>query len=181
MGIYLSVDLDYWKTGRHPEYFLKRLIALHKPMLIKQDHHELLRHMNSFSYDCLMNIDWHSDLCENVPNIPSLECGTWGNHIRERNRKHFLWVYPASSCVEGPDNSSSSGYCNMYAKLNPFLVRKPHSICGWEKVSKRKKFITEEELSQVIAIGICLSPDFTSCYVLERTERHLKELGLKVA
>ena len=143
MSIFLSIDLDYFRTGTEPERFLNRVIKLRKPIEIVKDHHELLNHMNSFSYDCLINIDWHSDLVENLPKMPPFDCGTWGNFIKESNRNHFIWIYPAQSCVAGRDNSSSTGYCNAWADYNPFLVRNTKKVCGWERVSKRRKFITK--------------------------------------
>ena len=178
MRIYLSIDLDYWKTGRRPEQFLNRVKALRKPIKVTEEHHDLLSHMNSFSYDCLINIDWHSDLCENIPDFPILKDGTWANHIRAGNRNQFIWIYPSYSCVEGRDNSSSTGYCNALGKYNPFLVRDPLKVCGWNRVNKRKRFITEEEMSQVIGVGICLSPAYTSQYTLDRAKEHLKKLEL---
>ena len=178
MSIYLSIDIDYWKTGAAPERFLEKVIRLRKPIKVTKDHHELLGHMNSFSYDCLINIDWHSDLVENIPYLPHLNLGTWGNFIRKENRNHFIWIYPAASCVEGRDNWSSTGYCNAEAKYNPFLVRNTKKVCGWERVSKRRRFITEGEMREVVGVGICYSPDYGSQYIRERVKSFLKKRGL---
>ena len=179
MSIYLSIDLDYWKGSRKPERFLNRVISLRRPVAVRREHHELLGHMNRYSYDCLINIDWHSDLVENDMKLPCLDDGTWGNHIRAKNRNHYLWIYPSDSCVAGPDNMSSTGYCNAWANKNPFLVRNPKQVCGWERVSKRKQFITEREMDEVVAVGICYSPSFTSIAYNERVGQHMKKLGLQ--
>jgi hypothetical protein len=153
---YLSIDLDYW-TSRFPWKFLNHLASLKLPMVGVIDHHMMLDHINYFEPPKIINIDFHSDICEKYyeGDFVELECGTWANHVCGA-KEHFLWVHPNSKV--------SDGYCHSNWGANPFMcgdTEHTFDVCGWQKVSKRKRrLLTPEEEADLCGIGICLSPDY---------------------
>ena len=159
---YLSVDLDNWMNREFPSNFLNKIKKLEVPVAVSVHHHELLPHMNYFK-QCrrLINVDMHADICGNcVPN--NLNCGTWGNFVRWRNQKDtsFIWCYPEPTCVKGRTNWDGC-WCDSEPNTNPFFCKSPQELCGWGKVSRRRiPILRQEELNNIAAVGICLSPDY---------------------
>ena len=159
---YLTIDLDYWKV--FPESFLLPIFELNIPIAVAIHHHHLLPHMNKFS-NCsrLINIDHHVDLCGNMEKDEVVNCGTWGSRVTWRNKKRssFLWVHPSEKCLQGKTNMDGGCWCDNEDSDNPFFSKTPSKLCGWSKVSTRMApIITCHELESVVAVGICVSPDF---------------------
>lgn len=201
MKYYLSIDADYW-NGLFPyhgwaicqkEYLklecsirntLLKLKQLHVPVKVKKDHHELLEHMNGFKFDALVNIDYHADLCDGIPETGSLDnfnCGTWGNYISMeiKERGTFIWVYSADDSVFGRCNSDGSkGYCNDNPRKNPFLTKDSANICGWKKTKQVKRRLPKNLWDNIVAAGICYSPDYTDPNILPTFKKIVKEVKL---
>jgi len=179
---YISVDLDYWK--KFPGRFIWRMINLGKPIAVSYHHHALLRHMNSFSFSRLVNIDCHSDMCEGhlsgqTP-VPLVD-GSWANFVKASNMGEFIWVYPNDDCVNGESNNDHSCFCNSDPDRNPFLVDDPEPICGWEKLRCRKRpFLTKDEEKSAVAVGICLSPEYSPTNFLMRFDTMMANQGIDV-
>ena len=160
---YLTIDIDYWYKNTFPVKFLERIKELNVPIAVAVHHHELLPHMNRFKH-CrrLINIDYHADVCGNPDNNIELECGTWGNFVDWRIQEDtaFTWCYPTNECVVGKTNEEGC-WCDINPDENPFFRHNPRKLCGWDKVSRRRlPVLKREELHNIIAIGICLSPDY---------------------
>lgn len=158
---YLSIDLDYWTV--FPERFLNKIIRLNVPTAVSVEHHHLLPHVNQFT-ECtrLINIDHHADLCGNLPEEEELCDGTWGCRVEWRHKESssFLWSYPEAECVTGKTNTEGS-WCDNDPDDNPFFSRRPYDLCDWSFVSRRKApMLTRSELASVVAVGICVSPDY---------------------
>lgn len=162
--IYLSIDLDFWQLNNFPYSFMEKILSMDVPIHAVDEHHHLLHHIHRFKCPIIINIDYHADICDNDKDYatPILNCGTWANHVKYRNKQKYIWIYRRKDCVRGRCNRDSGGYCNQYPKRNPFFVPKPEPICGWKKVSKRKSLPTANELSRVKAIGLAMSWEWAS-------------------
>jgi hypothetical protein len=85
MRVYLSIDLDYFCRGRKQQCdaFFKKVYALRLPIHVACEHHHLLDTMEG-DFDTLINVDFHSDLCDTPAEgwVPEdLNEGTWGNFV----------------------------------------------------------------------------------------------------
>ena len=121
MKTYLSIDLDFWNTRKIKECrdFMKKVKDTGIPIKIVDDHADLLPFINHRKYDCIINIDYHSDISNNAYHtkgrrfpytyfdekhiknhfvkignvfLPKLNCGTWANWINHKNS--FIWIHP---------------------------------------------------------------------------------------
>jgi hypothetical protein len=152
MNVYLSVDLDYWCRSRKQQCnaFFERVYALDLPIHVACEHHHLIDTMEG-DFDTLINVDWHSDLCETPDEgwVPEdLNEGTWGNFVSWRERGTFIWRYPSAACL-----TTGIGYC--HDKDNPF--EKP--VSGWRTVRKRRG-TAGIPWESIKAVGVCLSPSW---------------------
>ena len=158
--IYLSIDLDYWQDSMEMTNWFLLHARYMKNVKIVIDHHKLLPHINKYKCSTLINMDHHSDICEDEfknnnlligRSRPTLNCGTWANHINWRKSAKFIWLFRSN---ESLSRYSLGGYCHV--KLNPFKNKK---ATNWKNVLKTrdKKCIdwTREE-----AVGIALSPEW---------------------
>jgi hypothetical protein len=191
---YLTVDLDFWGLGsrNHREFpwkFLKKLMSLDVPLKAYDEHHFVISDINKYDYDVLINIDYHSDISNiNVEDFAAeksfladnFNCGTWANYVKNRN--NYLWIYPERECISGKSNIDSRGYCNDDPNLNPFLLSKKdvRKCCAWKDVAHRKKFITTDELSRVVAISIVLSYDFAAHDHIDSFKLFAKQNKIKI-
>lgn len=146
-------------------------------------HEDLLKHMQKFDFNKLINFDYHSDICEGSAGDHSepdkLLNGTWANFVSKKNRGHYIWVYPETSCARGRCNSDSDSFCNVDPNRNPFLVKNPRPVCGWKKVSKRKAMLTENELKRVIAVGFAMSPWYSDQIHLQDSQKLMRYFKVK--
>ena len=61
-------------------------------------------------------------------------------------------------------------WCDNEDSDNPFFSKTPSKLCGWSEVSTRMApVITCHELESVVAVGICVSPDFLDKRVMGYT------------
>ncbi len=142
MKTYLSIDLDYF-NGRDESlvtFFDKVLRQYITPKIVRY-HHELLPHIDASGCTKLINIDFHSDLCESCYELNE---GTWVNYVRWRTKGLYEWRYP----VKEPDESN---YC--HALINPFTTESE-----WKEVKLKQGLAISRR--GIREIGVCLSPDW---------------------
>lgn len=165
--IYLSIDLDYWSYHKDPnkssKLFLKEIAKLNKPIFVVNSHERLIPHIDESKCNCLINIDYHSDLTDgfkknkylvtdaNNKEIPFTE-GTWGNFVCWQNKGTFVWVYPSyKDCVK-----KEYGLCHC-GNNDPFVTKQTN----WKQTKRyafAKNIVSDPKIMKHIeAIGICTS------------------------
>lgn len=154
---YLSIDLDYWdnlevflKNGMP---FIKKAMKRTDNIMVVQQHHQLLDHINDCKPHTVYNIDWHSDLCDFLKHEidDELDEGTWGNYISSKHKATFVWHFPKIKC---DDREFPGGRCDIHK--DPFI--KPE-CCGWKKAKKNLGLPDIKNIS-IKGLGISLSPDW---------------------
>jgi len=150
MKVYLSVDLDYFIRAHrgHCDAFFEKVYALRLPIFSACEHHHLLKSMGG-DFDTLINVDFHSDLCDTPEGGwrgYQLCDGTWGNFVPWRRQGTFIWRYPNQDCL-----NVGVGYC--HDNINPFEKR----VSGWREARKQRG-VTDIPWKDVKAVGVCLSP-----------------------
>lgn len=156
--VYLSIDLDYWRftqTNAGCTRFFRQVFACELPVFVALHHHHLLRDINARvdDLDAVLNVDFHSDLVDNLPDCfgpTPLNEGTWANHVAFRHRGNFEWRYPSKVCLK-----CGVGYC--HDSKNPFQPRKSRQVCGW-KSATHQQHLRKIPWEQIAAIGVCISP-----------------------
>lgn len=172
---YLSIDLDFWPNSESMLFWfddhMHKIQNFH--VTIVSSHERLLPDINSEKVSHVINMDYHSDLAEDVlvmdahnsvrdRRLPNLDCGTWGNHIIWREDAKFTWIYPTKECVR---KGFPGGYCHWYT--NPF--RKKFATT-WKTVRKTTDLL-KINWDNVVRIGIAISPDYLArCYSQYITE-----------
>jgi len=151
--IYLSIDLDYWRYHTTPESctsFFQQVWQLKLPVHVAAYHHHLLPHVNSFDCNTLINVDYHSDLCD-LPAGRTIDFteGTWINFVDWRFWGTFTWRFPTTRCLNG-----RGGYCHV--DRNPF---EDASAARWDKVQKRVG-LWGIPWHRVKAVGVSVSPNW---------------------
>lgn len=149
--VFLSIDLDYFCRGRRHQCdaFFKKVYALGLPIHAAYEHDHLLDVINSSRCTTLINVDWHSDLCDPPGGgweSSDLNEGTWGNFVLWRANGTFIWRYPSLCCLQ-----TGVGYCHDYE--NPFEV----PVSGWAQTRKRQG-VAGIPWGSIKAVGVCLSP-----------------------
>lgn len=172
--IYLSVDLDYWTTQtkrkdtQNLNRFVDRLLQSTTNIRFYRDHHHLLRHINRLQFNQIINVDYHSDLTNEAllrSTKERLEIGNWANFVQAKETKEFLWLYPS-------EESRDNGFCHsknsettpsrQYDSLSPFRkVNWPYA-----KVSMLHGWEGRIPWCQIVAAGVCLSPEFCDLKVI---------------
>jgi hypothetical protein len=165
MNTYLSIDLDFWNflDLKNCKNFMKEVKATNLPITLVDDHADLLKHINKRECSKVINIDYHTDICNNFDTpphskryykekdgllLPSLNCGTWANWVN--NRESYTWLYP-------PNVAFDSAYCHFPVcdKFNPFVNP---SIAAWKDCTKRvARDIPSWVFNNVVEIGIACS------------------------
>lgn len=170
MVTYLSIDLDFWRE--FPYAFIRKVLSLGVPVAAAYDHHDLLSHMSKFDFDRLINIDCHSDLdlSANLNSRQELDCGNWVNFVKESNRNEYLWIYPRQRCID-PGRGCLCHQPSQSRKHDPFNNNNDTvDLCGWQKVGRRHKSIFKSDLTNVCAVGICLSLEYLPHDAVDRFE-----------
>ena len=152
MATYLSVDLDYW--GRHKfdgmRAFVSKAMKLAVPKCLVYSHEMMLDHINSFEFDRLINVDYHSDLCSPGKGL-QLEDGTWAAFVKEENRKLFEWRMPSyHDCVV-----RELGLCDAD---KPRLLKEPEKT-NWSAIRFRRG-VRDIPWEDVLAVGFCPSFEY---------------------
>ena len=151
----LSIDLDYWNTVTPTAVtFLKKVMSLKVPKVLTKHHQQVLPFVNRHKTKVLVNMDYHSDLCEDDKGgPPELDCGSWVNHVKWRREGTYIWVCPnKTNCYE-----YGGGRCDSErdASTDPFKNRNS----GWKRTKVLSK-VKHVNLSRVNAVAIAVSPDF---------------------
>jgi hypothetical protein len=176
--IYLSIDLDYWNIFDSLDIKLfEEICKLPVSKKLVVEHHLLLPHINKFSkkFNTLINVDYHSDLasrewCSDGKEFDKLDLneGTWGNFIKNSVGKIFIWSPPSRKiCCR-----SNEGYCHGYGRPNPFHVQNSKTN-SWKHTYIRTKKIPD--LSKCVAVGITLSPGWTTDIVMNQFTKWYKK------
>ena len=175
---FVSVDLDYWKDSRFGAdsvRFLDTLVKLaaanNRPMSGVVEHHFSLAYCDAAPGDGLVNIDFHSDLCdfdnwqtcvckrEETLKSLSLNCGTWVNHVAWANSGPFAWFYPEDRCFLS-DSGPGGGRCEWDFAAGVWEPEKAdvwQFLCGWGDLRHGCGLPVLRDLS---GLSICLSPDY---------------------
>ena len=168
MKIYVSIDLDFWNNRRdmaHEYQFLvKALSYVPKSRIHVMDSHEnMLKSVNASGCDELINIDWHSDISnrfdpnfKNDPMYHKINCGTWVNFVKWRNKGKYTWIHPYAA-----EFRAERGYCHapVLSEHNPFL----HPELGGWLIANQKRNKNPFDIipwSFVDSIGIAFSYDW---------------------
>jgi hypothetical protein len=160
VSTYLSLDIDYWgnsQDDRHMFPFVQRVLALKKPTLVVRDHHHLLPHINKYTSDRLINVDYHDDIVykptqgeRGDSRAVELEEGTWGSFVKWREGAWFQWMHPHVG------DKFNDGLCDPLV----YIYGPEDSGCtGWSRVTKRRGTSTIP-WDDIIAVGIALSPTY---------------------
>lgn len=183
--IFLSIDIDYWAMYYHGLNchsnvminYLNKILNLSLPTHIVVEHQEMLPFVNKSGCDFLINLDYHSDITDSTERLQKeFNEGTWINYVNENQRKTFLWIYPEKVCYDSSINVIGRGRCDV--KHNPF-TNKSLEVCGWEKTHRRlRRLPTKQELKRVKEVGICLSPEWSHPFDIEKAVELFKEREL---
>jgi len=166
---YLSVDLDYWGFGRNSRSlctkFFNKLFSLGVPILVVQAHHHMLDDVNRSRCRRIEHIDYHSDLVD-WPNMVKklqgfgggdrlrLNCGTWLNYVKWRDKGEIVWRYPSSHCMDGA-NENRVGWGMCHAVMSPFK----HPVSGWANV-EHKLGLRGFPWHDVAKVGVAISEEY---------------------
>jgi len=169
---FLSFDIDYYTQfsngGEKIVNMIDRLVDLDVPIRTFVYHHEMLSFVNKFPSDRLITIDYHSDLADFDISLARKDTkyrkkagvvfneGTWCNYVKWREDAEFVWVYPDKECMyEVRDGYRHRGSGRCDTGTSPFL----YDVSGWKKTRSQLIGIPRD-LSNVQAVGICISPDW---------------------
>ena len=184
--MYLSIDLDFWNAYpgigiiKHPVQVIKNMVALCKEQDVQvracMNHQQMLPWVNASNARTLVNIDFHSDVCE--PDATELNCGTWITYVKWRKVGTYIWLRSQENPYDGACNTRRVQYQPSSWK---------HGL-DWKRVSSREVFPTTTCLMSKInkllethllkGVGICLSPQYTYTPVLEAGRELIKQLEI---
>lgn len=165
MSTYLSIDLDYWGFERNSRSqctgFINRLLFRRLPILVVRDHHQILEDVNKSGCSRIEHIDYHADLVEEPRlaerytayhlNTPVLNCGTWLNFVKWKNRGKVIWRYPSEHCFR----SQNRGWGSCYQFVDPFK----YNVSGWKKTAHRCG-LDKLPWKDITRVGIAISSDY---------------------
>ena len=172
MCSYLSIDVDYWrnydidKASKEMDRFFQRIVNLKVPIYVVKDHEELLKDVNTYQFDTLINMDFHSDITSYIDHKDGiyefhqlsnsyvrgdLNCGTWVNFVENRKNSEFLWIYPQEDCFQ------EEGRCE---DIKDFWDTPNSDYHNWAQITCQKGWSEYIRWSKVRAVGIAISPFF---------------------
>lgn len=160
---HLTIDLDYFlypnSCAFDDEYdncvkLLHKIEELKIPLVVKEEHHNILSYVNKFKFDRILNVDYHSDIVHDISLEEDdikldLNCGTWANFYKHRESCIFEWRHPVRNidhtnlCDNQFDYSRS---CLYKSKISYFDVK--HRF-GFSRIPK-----------DIHSISIALSKDY---------------------
>lgn len=162
MNVYLSIDLDFWCRETTPHAatrFFRRLLShFGRPIMVALHHHHLVDHINGVKgLDTVINLDFHSDLVDELGDTLTLKEGNWVNFINFQNFRFkqgtYIWRYPDKKCLD-----QDTGYCHIMD--NPFAQGLREERCtSWAHV-KKKKGLARIPWDSIREVGVCLSPEW---------------------
>lgn len=143
MKSFLSLDIDYWNhcsSGDPDREFVRFIqkVPLEK-FHIFESHEQILPLINEQKYDCVYNLDSHSDICgfgneieERIYlHLNKAEDGSWASHVEWRDSGEYIWVVPTRARYEG------HGKCEPDVKLDPFRASVKKKYKSWKDVTYR--------------------------------------------
>ncbi len=178
--IYLSIDIDYWRLNQSGYIdFLCNVAKLNKKIIVVHSHECLLDDIDDSKCKTLINVDYHSDLCETHGDVSAgiynglpkdegnkpikLNEGVWVNFVRWRHSGNFLWIYPdEKKCVVYGWGLCQSIENGDFTKLDPF---NNSSLITWNKVERccgKDNLIDIIPWNKIKKIGITTSEDWLS-------------------
>ena len=153
--IHLSIDLDYWNINTKPDClsYVSKVLSLKRPTTVYTQHHLILRNVRAM-YDRVVNIDYHSDICELHQGWP--ECGSWANYFPGRQNAYYEWRLPdRRECI-----GLGEGLCHRSRSWrysdNPFVNVAEHKWRGLKHCVGLKGI----RLGEVEDVSIVLSPEY---------------------
>jgi hypothetical protein len=164
---YLSIDIDYFNGDKDSLYYVLQRItseAAHREIPVKAvtNHQQLLRYANAL--DCgddaplrLINVDHHPDV---VVAPTALNCGSWLNYVRWRQRGTLTWVRDDDE-RRAPTYTDWGGFkveCHRPAALCPGLLMD----------------------DTVVGIGFCRSPSYTEKDISRAFMQYMRGAGIPV-
>lgn len=174
---YVSIDIDYWANPEKAFNSLRDFFcALYQkkydkhplwqtscPTIAVMNHQQMLPHVNSRKADVLVNVDTHSDICDEA-GLNYLNCGTWVSYVKWRKKSDYLWIR---------SNEVFMGSCNH--GLN---WKEGH---GWKSARTLRK-VEKIDLMQILdgynitGVGICMSPQYIAKPDLELVFRQIVKM-----
>ena len=158
MKTLLTIDLDFWLDSyqkKETDKFFRKIRKMNVNIESVVYHHEILLNLKDNHFDKVINMDYHSDIANfNADNCSSKEFnrsfneGTWVNYVEFRDKCDYIWLHShseSSFChgVCDPENDVLSDYAT-----------------GWKSISHHARFPTDQELSEVTDIVICVSANW---------------------
>lgn len=163
-GVYLSLDIDFWRTAEPAIAGLRRLTRFADkrriPLYVVMNHQQLLPYVNASRARTLINVDEHSDLASMY--VDALDCGSWVAYVRWRDEGRYLWVRS--------HEDASNGCCSIGPP--------PWDDHDWNVADTRyadqdkalKGLLTDD----VVGIGVCLSPTYAPIDVYDAARELLQ-------
>lgn len=162
MRTYLSIDIDYWdlaETTLEAKDLFRKIFRLGVPLVIVDDHQDLIEFVNKSAATKVINVDYHSDYAnltekefeELVPN-----CGTWIDYIKCLEK--FEWRYPSFSRCFKDKEGRCEGWSNygINAAMRFWkagVSRRGHTVI-------HKQGVKNLPYSQIVAVGVAVSSEY---------------------
>lgn len=190
MKTYLSIDIDYFNEEnpleRRMHSFFNQVKNLNIPGILVVDHDELVPHVDSFDWDKLVNVDYHSDIsdilyskekgyyCNKTEKKEECNEGTWVNFVRGKDG-HYEWRYPNKQAF------SYWGRCESTPSEYPFFEPGNRCYHSWENDIRAVHGLRGLDLNDVVAFGVCLSPGWANEQVLHMfLDKFYNKLGCDI-
>lgn len=155
---FLTVDLDYWMTFGNEAIasiytFLEHIYRQNKPITVVKYHHEILLKLHQFSFDRLINVDFHSDITDlsvEFHHISQFNEGTWVNFVNKKNRNEFIWHHPSQHI-----DHINQGKCH-----GAFDVFDSDQKVGWPSIKMIHGLPNYNDIKRCCGYCICVSPNW---------------------
>lgn len=165
MKVFLSIDLDYfcWDTyQKSSKSFFERILKLRLPILVTEEHEQIVNYVNSFEFNELWNIDFHDDFM-GYKDTEFPEDYNWVDFVDLKDK--YKWFYPSfQDCYK-----NYLGRCNPL-KQNPWILKYRKT---WKNVSRKCGLPSKLETKNIVAISITKSPRFTEDHTVEHILKKL--------
>lgn len=150
---YLSVDMDYFFNCNaffclEKDFFIFRdkVNNLKKPILFFINHQDILKDINSYVFDRIYNVDYHSDIIYEKDKQKQACEGSWGNFYKYKEKAIFEWRYPDKEKCYTEGNGFCHGTTTFSKKKFPYkkvIAREGLKSIKWNTIQR---------------VGVCLSP-----------------------
>ena len=156
--IYLSIDIDFWRKPDVARESLNKIFSRLPRDVSKiavMNHQQMEWFVSQSDARTLVNIDTHSDITHT--NINDFNCGTWVSYVLWRKEGSYIWYRSNPSTEAGNCNTRLCAAWNSGADWK--VTQSAHR-------AQKFDFSTDLNLSNVVGVGLCLSPTFNGddCY-----------------